>query len=304
MAAPATSGDAAPVVAAPDPQPRAPGFTVPPGACDCHAHVCGPATRYPLFARRIYSPPEATGAAEYAGLRARLGIERAVLVQPSFYGTDNRALLDAMAAGNGRMRGVAVLGDADDARTLERLHEAGVRGARVNIVDLADGKGQLPVDRLRALAGRIRPFGWHLELLMHVDEFPGLDRLLADLPVPLVFGHLGYVRKGRGVDEPGFQAFLRLLRDGRAWAKLTGPYRISSQGLPHPDIEAFAQALRETAPRRLLWGSDWPHVMLQWNIPMPNDGDLLDLLARWVPDAGQRRQVLVDNPAALYGFPT
>jgi 2-pyrone-4,6-dicarboxylate lactonase len=237
-----------------------------------------------------------------ARLLGSLGVERAVLVQPSFYGSDNRALLDAIAASGGRYRGVAVLDDADDGAALERLHEAGIRGARVNIVDLADGKGQLPVDKLRRLAARIAPLGWHLELLMHVDEFPDLDRQLGDLPVQLVFGHLGYVRKGRAPDEPGFQAFLRLLRDGRAWAKLTGPYRISSQPLPHADLAPFAQALREAAPQRLVWGSDWPHVMVNWSIGMPDDGDIVDLLARWIPDEAHRHQVLVDNPATLYGF--
>jgi 2-pyrone-4,6-dicarboxylate lactonase len=297
-----TVGDAAPVVAAPDAHPRPPGIEVPPLACDCHAHVCGPPERYPLFPQRIYSPPAPTGPREFGQLLQRLGLARAVVVQPSFYGSDNSALLDAISASGGRYRGVAVLGDSDDGAALERLHAAGVRGARVNIVDLADGKGQLPIERLRMLAKRIQPFGWHLELLMHVDEFPDIDRQLGSLPVPLVFGHMGYVRKGQGVDSAGFQALLRLARDGQAWVKLTGPYRISSRALPHADIDGFAQALREAAPRRLVWGSDWPHVMREWSIDMPNDADLLDLLGRWIPDAAQRRQVLVDNPAQLYGF--
>jgi 2-pyrone-4,6-dicarboxylate lactonase len=293
---------AIPIVAPPDPHPRKPAIAFPSLACDCHAHVCGPASRYPWFPQRIYTPPEGTTAHDYAQLLSALGVQRAVLVQPSFYGSDNRALLDAIAASGGRYRGVAVLDDADDQAALERLHTAGIRGARVNIVDLAEGKGQLPVEKLRRIAARIAPLGWHLELLMHVDEFPDLDRQLGDFPVPLVFGHLGYVRKGRSPDEPGFQGLLRLLRDGRAWAKLTGPYRISSQPLPHADLAPFARALREAAPQRLLWGSDWPHVMVNWSIPMPNDGDIVDLLARWIPDEAQRQQVLVDNPATLYGF--
>jgi predicted TIM-barrel fold metal-dependent hydrolase len=302
MSAPPAPPGTIPVVAPPDPHPRKPAIALPPLACDCHAHVCGPESRYPWYAQRIYTPPEGTTAQDYARLLAALGVERAVLVQPSFYGSNNRALLDAIAASGGRYRGVAVLDDADGAAAIERLHEAGIRGARVNIVDLAEGKGQLPVDKLRRLAARIAPFDWHLELLMHVDEFPDLDRQLGDLPVQLVFGHLGYVRKGRGPEEPGFQALLRLLGDGRAWAKLTGPYRISSQPLPHLDLAPFAQALREAAPQRLVWGSDWPHVMVNWPIPMPNDGDILDLLARWIPDEAHRQQVLVDNPATLYGF--
>ncbi len=129
-----------------------------------------------------------------------------------------------------------------------------------------------------------------------------LDRMLDPLPVQCVFGHLGYVRADKGTATPGFQALLRLLRDGRAWVKLTGPYRISTAPLPHADTLPFAHALLETAPDRLVWGTDWPHVKTEWTIPMPNDGDLADLLALWVPDADTRRRVLVDNPARLYGF--
>jgi predicted TIM-barrel fold metal-dependent hydrolase len=303
MAAPSSAtGDAAPTVAPPDANPRAPRQPMPPGACDCHAHVAGPASRYPWYPKRIYTPPEGTTAADHARMLAALGIERAVIVQPSFYGADSRATVDAVAASGGRYRGVVVLDDSHDRVALEDLHAKGVRGARMNIVDLAEGKGQLPLDKLQALAARIAPLGWHLELLMHVDEFPDLDRQLGSLPVPLVFGHLGYVRKGRGTDEPGFQAFLRLLRDGRAWCKLTAPYRISSQPQPHADTEPFAQALREAAPGRLVWGSDWPHVMVNWSIPVPNAGDMADMLDRWAPDPDLRRRVLVDNPAELYGF--
>jgi predicted TIM-barrel fold metal-dependent hydrolase len=160
--------------------------------------------------------------------------------------------------------------------------------------------GTLPAQSLRALAERIRPLGWHLELLLHVDEFPELDRVFADFPVDLVFGHLGYMRTERGPHAPGFQALLRLLRAGRCWVKLTGPYRISGAALPYPDVTPFAHALADVALDRLLWGSDWPHVMLKG--AMPNDADLCDLLADWLPEETLRRRVLVDNPARLYGF--
>jgi predicted TIM-barrel fold metal-dependent hydrolase len=142
--------------------------------------------------------------------------------------------------------------------------------------------------------------GWHLEFLMHVDEFPDLDALLADFPVDVVFGHLGYMKAGQGVDAPGFAALLRLLRGGRAWVKLTGPYRISGEALPYNDIRPLAHALLNTAPGRILWGTDWPHVMVKGL--MPNDGDLCDLLETWVPDALLRHKVLVTNPEQLYGF--
>jgi len=291
----------APRCAPPDPAPRPPQSKFPPLACDCHAHICGPQATYGYIPERIYTPPDALLPA-YRHLLATLGCERAVLVQPSFHGTDNRAMLAAMREAGASFRGVAVIGDDASEREIAALHEAGVRGARLNIVDVKTGKGELPLASIERLADRIKGFGWHLEFLTHVDEFPDLDRTLARLPVECVFGHLGYVRADKGTATPGFQALLRLLRAGRAWVKLTGPYRISTGPLPHADTQAFAQALVEAAPDRLMWGSDWPHVKTEWTIPMPSDGELADLLAEWVPDAGLRKRVLVDNPARLYGF--
>lgn len=290
-----------PICAPPDPAPRPPHAGFPPLACDCHAHICGPQATYDYIPERIYTPPDALLPA-YRHLLATLGCGRAVLVQPSFHGTDNHAMLAAMREAGASFRGVAVLGDDASEREIEAMHAAGVRGARLNIVDVKTGKGELPLAHIERLADRIKAFGWHIEFLMHVDEFPHLDRMLARLPVECVFGHLGYVRADKGSATPGFQALLRLLRAGRAWAKLTGPYRISTGPLPHTDTHAFAQALVEAAPERLVWGSDWPHVKTEWTIPMPNDGDLADLLAAWVPDEGLRKRVLVDNPAKLYGF--
>ncbi len=290
----------APACAAPDFAPRRPQLLLPAGACDCHAHVIGPAARYALAAQRIYTPPDCV-AADYQAMLTAVGLTRAVLVQPSVYGSDNRLLVDSLlAAGTGNWRGVAVLaGDEDDAE-LSRLHQAGVRGARVNLVDRADRDTRLPLADLHALATRIAPLGWHLELLAHVDEHGAGLQALGDLPVPVVFGHLGYLTVGRGVDDPGFAAVLSLLNAGRAWVKLTGPYRLTRDALPYPAVDEMAAALREAAPQRLVWGSDWPHVMLRG--AMPNDADLVDLIARWLPDAELRAQVLVDNPLALYGF--
>jgi 2-pyrone-4,6-dicarboxylate lactonase len=290
-----------PVCVPPAAKPRPPRFKFPPLACDCHAHICGPQSLYPYIPERIYSPPDAL-LPDYGHLLRTLGCERAVLVQPSFYGTDNSAMLAALKAAGPAFRGVAVIADTATDRELEALHAAGIRGARLNIVDVREGKGQLPMERIARLADRIKPFGWHIEFLMHVDEFPDLDRMLAKLPVDVVFGHLGYVDARKGIAAPGFQALLRLLRAGRAFVKFTGPYRISSRTLPHADIQAFAHALLAAAPERIVWGTDWPHVATRWTIPMPNDGSLADLLLDWIPDETLRHRVLADNPAALYGW--
>jgi predicted TIM-barrel fold metal-dependent hydrolase len=282
-----------------DPNPNPPIVPVPANACDVHAHVLGPASRYPFQPERVYTPPD-TSPAEYRAMLDALGIERGVLVQPSVHGFDNRPLLDALATYPARLRGVAAVPFDVELAELERLHAAGVRGVRCNIVDVRDAAGRLPLDELRALARRIAALGWHVELLLHVDAFPDLDRQLADFPVAVVFGHLGYVPTERGMLDPGFQAMLRLLQAGRAWVKLTAPYRLTRNPMPYPDVEPFARALVDAAPERLLWGSDWPHVHIR--TAMPNDGDLFNLFARWVPDSDLRRQVLVDHPAQVYDF--
>jgi 2-pyrone-4,6-dicarboxylate lactonase len=293
--------DQPPVVAPPDFHPRKPKIKFPPLACDSHAHICGPIARYPYYARRIYTPAD-TLLPDYEHMLETIGVQRAALVQGSIYGTDNTVLLEALRAGNGRYRGVAVVATDVAETELRRLHAAGVRGIRMNIVDTKDDKGVLPMATLLPLAHKIKPFGWHVEFLLHVDEFPELDRLLEDFPVDVSFGHLGYMRTEKPVAAPGFQALLRLLKTGRAWVKLTAPYRISPNPMPHADVIPYAHALVATNPDRILWGSDWGHIMLNWKIPMPNDGEIADLLAAWVPDEATRRKILVDNPAQLYGF--
>ncbi|OFW25742.1 MAG: GntR family transcriptional regulator [Acidobacteria bacterium RIFCSPLOWO2_02_FULL_65_29] len=290
----------APACAPPDFKPRKPELVLPLLACDTHAHILGPAARYAYSPARVYTPRDCL-LPDYQHMLNTLGVARAVLVQPSVYGTDNTAMLDAMKAAGNRFRGVAVVSDDISEAELRKLHDAGVRGVRVNIVDVKDRKpGTLPLDSLKRLAQRVGPLGWHVEFLMHVDEFPDLDCTFADFPVDIVLGHLGYMRTDKGLAAPGFQALLRLLKGGRCWVKLTGPYRISTAALPYSDVTPFAHALMAANAERIIWGSDWPHVMAKG--AMPNDGDLCDLLSEWIPDARLREQVLVHNPARLYGF--
>jgi predicted TIM-barrel fold metal-dependent hydrolase len=290
---------AAPLCAPFDPQPRKPRIAMPRLACDTHAHICGPIERHPYSDRRVYTPPDAPLSA-YRHMLHTLGVERAVLVQPSVYGTDNTVMLAALAElGPAGCRAVAVVDDDIPESELTKLHEAGVRGVRVNVVDVAEGKGVIPMQRLASLAGRVKRYGWHVEFLMHADDFPEMDRQFADFPVPIVLGHLGYLKTAKGTGDAGFQAMLRLMRQGRCWVKLTGPYRISGEPLPHADTVPFARALLGAAPEQVVWGTDWPHVMVK--TPMANDGDLADLLLDWIPE-NLREQVLVANPAKLYGF--
>ena len=294
----------APPCQAPDPEIRSPKIIFPAGAVDCHAHVCGPASAFPYAHERIYTPPDAT-LTQYNALLAMLGIGRAVLVQPSVYGSDNRAMLAALNSNPKKFRGVGVL-DIDPQKIsdtqLEQLHAAGVRGLRCNIVDVADTSADLPIKALTALAQRIAPFGWHLELLMHVNEYPDLDKTFANFPVDLVFGHFGYSHAKHGISDQGFIGLLNLMKDQKAWVKMTGPYRICDGDLPYADMRPFNDAVIAANPKQLIWGSDWPHVMVKKH--MPHDADLCELLGSWVSDESLRKAILVDNPCMLYDFPT
>jgi predicted TIM-barrel fold metal-dependent hydrolase len=292
--------DHAPLCASPNRVPHPPRIPFPRRACDCHAHIVGPAV-FPYAAERIYTPPDSTWA-DYRALLDVLGIERAVLVQPSVYGTDNAAMLSALAAAPTGLRAVAVVNEDVSASELETLHRAGVRGLRFNVVDRREARNVVPAEALRAIAQRIASLGWHLELLVNLDQAAGFATALADMPAPVVIGHMGYPRDGirAFMESSPFSDLKRLLDGGRCWIKLSGPYRISIRPLPYEDADALAQALIKAAPERMVWGTDWPHVMLKG--AMPNDGDICDLIERWIPDAATRTRILVDNPAELYGF--
>lgn len=282
-----------------DPAPHAPKFAVPANACDTHAHIFGPADRYPWNPARGYTPPDALPAA-YEHLHRTLGIARGVITQPSVYGTDNRATLDYVAANRSHMRAVVAVEASVTDRELQRMHDAGARGVRVNLAD-PGGNPFASFAELVRFADRLRPLGWHIELLIHVHE---MDDHIADirrLPVDVSVGHFGYMPASLRVDHSNYRAFLDLVADGRCWVKLTGAYRITGlKQTPYRDVDAFAAALIARRSDRIVWGSDWPHPICP--VPMPNDGDLLDQLATWAPDARVRAQILVDNPARLYGF--
>ncbi len=297
-----TLEDRAPFCAPPDPQLRSPKTRFPALACDTHAHICGPISRFRYAEERIYTPPDAL-VPDYVNLLKTLGCGRAVLVQPSVYGTDNTVLLAALndiRASGVDCRGVAVIDKDVTDEELKRFDEAGIRGIRFNLVDVANPKTGLPLDEMRALCTRIAALDWHAELLIHVDDYPDFDKVFADWPVDIVIGHMGYCRLGQGPQSEGFQAMLRLAGEGRCWIKMTGPYRISPGELPYRQAGDFAHALAENVPRRLIWGTDWPHVMISKK--MPNDADLCDLFADWVADHEWRQAILVKNPAKLYRF--
>ena len=288
----------APPCAPPDARPKRPRVQLPSSACDCHVHICGPQSSYPYDRERIYTPPDAL-LGDYLHVASTLGIDRVVFVQPSVYGRNNAALLDALARCPLPCRGVAVLDESVTRRELSELTEVGVRGVRFNWVDVVGRPPAPSPDTIKAFAQRLAPFGWHAEFLLHVDAYPRIEEVLRDFPIDVVIAHMGYLRSSSAVDDPGFQGLRQLLSRGRCWVKLSAPYRLCTD-VGYQKATSLAKALVGEAPERVVWGSDWPHVMV--TVPMPNDGDLSDLLATWVPDPRVRSQVLVENPKVLYGF--
>jgi predicted TIM-barrel fold metal-dependent hydrolase len=279
-----------------NPDPGKPRLHIPPASCDCHAHIFGPQDQFPYTANRSYTPPEASTAA-YLRMLGALGFERAVIVQPSVYGIDNSCTRDAIVASGGMWRGVAVVEPCVTDSRLAELHAAGFRGVRINLLF----KGGLQMETLEQIARVIQPLGWHVQLLLDGRDLPELAERLRRLPVDFVVDHMGHMPASLGTGHPGFQTLLELLRGGRCWVKLSGAYRIAAKPVPYDDAIPFARALVETAPDKLVFGTDWPHPSI--SVPMPQDASLLDLLPLWAPEEATRHKILVENPARLYGFP-
>jgi len=274
-----------------------PRFRVPPLACDSHVHVYDP--RFPMAWPSLRATPQAS-VAGLRLLRERLGTARAVIVQPAAYGTDNAVTVDAIAQlGADVARGVAVLHPqvADD--ELQELHAAGVRGLRFSQHD--PRTAVTTADMIEPLAQRVADLGWHVQLHLKGDQIVELAALIRRLPTPVVFDHMGRIPQPFGIRHAAFDIVRERLDAGRAWVKLSGPYLDTQTGSPrYADMKPVARGYIDTAPERLVWGSDWPHPTERDT--KPDDAVLLDLLQEWVPDEPTRRRILVENPAALYGF--
>jgi predicted TIM-barrel fold metal-dependent hydrolase len=274
---------------------KTPAFTPPAGACDCHAHVIGDPAQFPFTANRSFTPAEASHGA-YRAMLDTLGIERMVVVQPSVYGLDNSCTLAAIAAsGIDRCRGVAAIDATTDPQVLRAMDDGGIRAARF----ITTAKGGTGLDQFRAVAERIAPVGWHLEMYTDAKVWRELTPTVKSLPIQFVIDHMGKLPANADTDGEDFRGILDLLDTGRCWIKLCG-YRNSVTGHPYEDVAPLAQRLIAHAPERCVWGTDWPHTNVKNH--MPDDGELLDLLLAWAPDETTRHRILVDNPARLYRF--
>ncbi len=281
-------------IAGPDPSPVKPKYAPPIGACDAHCHIFGPAAKFPYAPERRYTPPDAPKE-KLRALHDHLGISRAVLVQASCHGGDNRAMLDAIAWSRGAWRGVAMVGDEATERELDALHEGGVRGVRFNFVRHLGGAPDPRVFE-RTLA-MVEPLGWHVVLHFDAEDIEAHADVFRKLRVPFVIDHMGRVDAAHGLGQKPFAMLLELMKNPLAWVKVSGPERISAAGKPFHDAMPFAAALAKAAPDRVLWGTDFPHPNVKI---MPNDGELVDLFARTIPDEALRKRILVDNPTRLY----
>jgi predicted TIM-barrel fold metal-dependent hydrolase len=274
---------------------RKPAFLLPRGACDTHVHIWGPFDRFPLAKGAPYTPPERTSD-DLLALHERLGVDRAVIVQTTVYKADNRAMLDGIARSDGRWRGVALIDESFDDAGFRALHEGGVRGVRFGFVKHLGGVPDLAL--VRRTAERIAPMGWHLVLHLDAGNIPDFLDFFGEFSLPVVVDHMGRVPVRDGLDQTPFRLLLELLKRPNWWVKVSGAERISETGPPFADAIPFAQRLIAAAPDRVLWGTDWPHPNVRWE---PDEADLVDLLPRFA-DAAALQQLLVDNPARLYGF--
>jgi predicted TIM-barrel fold metal-dependent hydrolase len=284
-----------PTVPGPDPDTRTPKFKLPELSCDAHTHIFGPGAKYPYVGS--YIPPDAP-LEDFQKLHGILGIGRAVIVNASVHGTDNSVALDAIKVSEGRFRAVANLDGAITEKGLQELHDGGFRGCRFNFVRHLGGTPDMKV--FHRIVDMIAALNWHVDLHFDAIDLPDYAELLAKLPVIYTIDHMGRVKAADGLDQLPFRTLIELMqRDEKCWVKVSGCERVTSMGPPFTDAVPFARKICETAPDRVIWGTDWPHPNVK---AMPNDGDLVDLIPLFAPDQATQQKILVDNPARLFDF--
>ncbi len=288
--------DLTPTIAPPDPNPKKPRLKLPPHACDSHFHVFGPHDKFPYAPDRPFTPTDAPKE-DLFRLHGFLGFERGVFVQSTCHGSDHAALLDLLAAGKGRYRGVALLKPTMPQAEVDRLDDAGVRGVRLHFFPRLGAP--MPRDDMRKVIELVEPNGWHIAIHTGGNGLLELYDFIRSIDAPVVIDHIGRVDVGEGLRGQAFSVLRRLLDTGNIWVKLSGTDRIAKQKYPYADAVPFARDLAAHAPERVVWGTDWPHPN---HNAVPNDGELVDLIAEIAPDLRTRQLMLVDNPAKLFGF--
>jgi predicted TIM-barrel fold metal-dependent hydrolase len=293
-------------------QPATPvNFDVPADACDCHTHIHGDPDQFPFFAGRVYTPETALPE-EMAALHRALRIKRVVIVTPSVYGTDNSATLYGMKARGPDARGVAVIDDNTVDGELDAMGKAGMRGIRLNLATSGSNDAGLARQRFQSALPRMAGRNWHIQIYTNLAVIAGIKDLVLAAPVPVVLDHFGGVQAALGSGQPGFADLIELVRSGKAYVKISGAYRASTQAPDYPDVAPLAKALIAANAERIIWGTDWPHPNSVTGpgrkatditpLRQIDDGALMNQLPVWAPEPATRRTILVDNPARLYGF--
>jgi 2-pyrone-4,6-dicarboxylate lactonase len=293
----AADGKSIPTIPGPDPNTKTPTFKAPPGSVDTHTHIFGPAAVYPFSLNRPYSPPDAP-LEMFRKLHSAIGVERAVIVNATVHGFDNRVVTDAIAQSGGKYKGVANINNSMLDADLAALDKAGIRACRFAFLKRLGGVGDMKV--FRTLVDRVAAIGWHVDIYLETGTIQQFVPILKALPVTYVIDHMGTISAAKGIDDAEFKALLDLQAgDEKCWIKITGPERASALGPPFHDAVPFAKRLINNAPDRVIWGTDWPHPNVKI---MPNDGDLVDLIPLYAPDVAIQRKLLVTNPERLFKF--
>lgn len=293
-----------PLIAGPIANPREPREVLPAGAWDTHAHIFGPADKFPFAQGRGYTPPAAP-AERYLALLDHLGFAHGVIVQGNAHGYDNRVVLDALGRFGGRVRGVAISDTRTAPDTLREWHRIGMRGLRFHIFSGAGKPNYIRgvgIDVFEVFQPVMRELGWVMQVWCDWRVLPDVAGKLREISaeMPVVVDHMLNIPAERTVGDPAFQALVRLVGDGHVHAKVSAPYRLSSRFPDYADARPFHEALLRANPERLVWGTDWPHPQIAADV-MPDDGHLVDLFQAWTPDARHRKLILVDTPARLFG---
>jgi len=279
----------------PNPNPRKPGFPLPAGACDSHCHIFGPFARFPLPDGRSFTPNEAPETA-LRSLHDSLGLSRAVIVQSQGHGFDHRSVLAALRENPGRYRGVALIRPGDSEEMIAEFDAVGFCGARFNFMAHLGGAPDLQA--VQEVIAKVKRFGWHVAIHVAGHDIVRYADFIGGIEATVVIDHMGRPPVAEGAEGPALTALRRLLDRGNIWVKISGADRLSAEGPPYRDALAIPASLVRHAPERIVWGSDWPHVNLRG--PMPDDGELVDLLGVIVPDERLRKRILADNPAELF----
>jgi predicted TIM-barrel fold metal-dependent hydrolase len=283
----------------PDPNTRAPKFKPPAGTIDTHFHVFGPPHLFPYYENRRYTPPAAP-VEHFFGMAKIAGIDRGVMVQPTVHHSDSASTLDALVKGEGRLRGMIHANAGFDDGEYKKLHAGGVRGVRFNCAPRLGGA--FNVERFQSVVSRVTPYGWAIDLHLDPDFLEPHAEMIRRIALPVVIDHFANVHSMSGKDATHYKVLHDLLGEKHVWLKISGTDRLLIRGATYDNVVALARAVIARAPDRIIWGTDWPHSNMFEHGTIPNDGDLMTMVADFAPDEAVRRKILVDNPARLFDF--